>query len=294
MGKTVSGSVRPRPNTKDVRYFDIILELGKDPLTGKRKRVYYKADTTDRQEAENLLTVKKAEYLSGNMIEPSRQTVASFLDEYLRDYVQVQSSPATVKDYRNVVENYLKPEFGQIKLQDLSRARVQQVYNGWRLKSTKSDKPLRATTILHINRVFKAALNVACELEYIKENPARKVKVGKDMVTEHVDVYTVEEIKELQKAVKGTDMELPVALLFDCILRRGELLGLRYSDIDFEKNTVTVQYTWTETDGNEPTLKDCKTESSYRKMVVSEHTMKLLKKQRLLYMQNRMKYGKLL
>lgn len=291
MGKTVSGSVRPRPNTKDVRYFDIILELGKDPLTGKRKRVYYKADTTDRQEAENLLTVKKAEYLSGNMIEPSRQTVASFLDEYLRDYVQVQSSPATVKDYRNVVENYLKPEFGQIKLQDLSRARVQQVYNGWRLKSTKSDKPLRATTILHINRVFKAALNVACELEYIKENPARKVKVGKDMVTEHVDVYTVEEIKELQKAVKGTDMELPVALLFDCILRRGELLGLRYSDIDFEKNTVTVQYTWTETDGNEPTLKDCKTESSYRKMVVSEHTMKLLKKQRLLYMQNRMKYG---
>lgn len=291
MGKTVSGSVRPRPNAKDVRYFDIILELGKDPLTGKRKRVYYKADTTDRQEAENLLTVKKAEYLSGNMIEPSRQTVASFLDEYLRDYVQVQSSPATVKDYRNVVENYLKPEFGQIKLQDLSRARVQQVYNGWRLKSTKSDKPLRATTILHINRVFKAALNVACELEYIKENPARKVKVGKDMVTEHVDVYTVEEIKELQKAVKGTDMELPVALLFDCILRRGELLGLRYSDIDFEKNTVTVQYTWTETDGNEPTLKDCKTESSYRKMVVSEHTMKLLKKQRLLYMQNRMKYG---
>lgn len=181
MGKTVSGSVRPRPNTKDVRYFDIILELGKDPLTGKRKRVYYKADTTDRQEAENLLTVKKAEYLSGNMIEPSRQTVASFLDEYLRDYVQVQSSPATVKDYRNVVENYLKPEFGQIKLQDLSRARVQQVYNGWRLKSTKSDKPLRATTILHINRVFKAALNVACELEYIKENPARKVVVSSNL-----------------------------------------------------------------------------------------------------------------
>ena len=43
MGKTVSGSVRPRPNAKDVRYFDIILELGKDLLTGKRKRVYYKA-----------------------------------------------------------------------------------------------------------------------------------------------------------------------------------------------------------------------------------------------------------
>ena len=105
---------------------------------------------------------------------------------------------------------------------------MQQVYNGWRLKSTKSDKPLRATTILHINRVFKAALNVACELEYIKENPARKVKVGKDMVTEHVDVYTVEEIKELQKAVKGTDMELPVALLFDLYF---EKRGTAWSEV---------------------------------------------------------------
>ena len=92
MGKTVSGSVRPRPNTKDVRYFDIILELGKDPLTGEAKREYTTRQIQDRQEAENLLTVKKAEYLSGNMIVPSRQTVASFLDEYLRDYVQVQSS----------------------------------------------------------------------------------------------------------------------------------------------------------------------------------------------------------
>lgn len=291
MIKNVTGSVRPRPNANNIRYFDVILELGKDPFTGKRKRVYFKADTTDRQEAENELTMRKAEYLKGDLIEPSKQTVEQFLEEYLRDYVSVHNSPATLKDYRSVIDKYLKPEFGKIKLQNLTRARVQQVYNQWRVKSTLSDKPLRATTILHINRVFKAALNVACELEYIKDNPTNKVRVGKDDVTQHIDVYTVQEIRQLKDAVKGTDMELPVALLFDCVLRRGELLGMRYSDIDFKTNTVTVQYAWTETDGGAPVLKDCKTESSYRKMVVSDYTMKLLKRQKIIYMQNRMKYG---
>lgn len=290
--KTISGSVRPRPNAKDVRYFDIILELGKNEFTGKRERVYFKADTTDRKEAENMLTIKKAEYLEGKLIEPSRESVAGYLDEYLRDYVKIQSSPATYRDYKEVIEKYLKPEFGEIKLQKLTKARIQQVYNQWRKKSSLSDKPLKATTVLHINRVFKAALNVACELGYIRENPAKKIKVGKDDVTEHIDVYTTEEIQALQKAVKGTDMELPVALLIDCVLRRGELLGLRYSDIDFDTKTVTVQNAWVETDDQKkPVLKDCKTESSYRKMVVSDYTIKLLKRQRLKYMENRMKYG---
>lgn len=88
----------------------------------------------------------------------------------------------------------------------------------------------------------------------------RKMKIGKDIRSERLEVYTVEEIRALEKAVRGTDMELPVALLFDCVMRRGELLGLRYSDIDFDKKEVTIQHAWTETETNEPVLKDCKTE----------------------------------
>ena len=74
-------------------------------------------------------------------------------------------------------------------------------------------------------------------------------------------------------------------------MRRGELLGLRYSDIDFDKKEVTIQHAWTETETNEPVLKDCKTESSYRKLIVSDHTINLLRRQRTIYMRNRMKYG---
>ena len=234
--------------------------------------------------------IRKAEYLQEEIVEPSKETVEQYLLRYLEN-VRRNLSPATTRDYKGVIERYLIPEFGNIKLQELTRPKVQQVYNDWKVKSNKSENPLKATTIKHINRVFKTALNSAVEDGLIKENPTRKVKIGKDIEPNHLDVYTVEEIRELQKAVKGTDMELPVALLFDCVLRRGELLALRYSDINFEKKEVTVQYTWAETESNQPVLKTCKTESSYRKMIVSDYTINLLKRQKSIYLRNKMKYG---
>lgn len=216
MVKTVKGSVRPRPNAENVLYYDLTLELGKDPVTGKRKRLYFKADTTDRQEAENQLMIRKAEYLQEEIVEPSKETVEQYLLGYLEN-VRRNLSPATTRDYKGVIERYLIPEFGNIKLQELTRAKIQQVYNDWKVKSNKSENPLKATTIKHINRVFKTALNSAVEDGLIKENPTRRIKIGKDIEPNHLDVYTVEEIRELQKAVKGTDMELPVALLFSTI-----------------------------------------------------------------------------
>ena len=291
--RKISGYVRPRPSKDDVRYYDIIIELGREPLTGKRKRISFKADTADREEAENMLIMKKAEYLSGEMIMPSDKTVGEFMDEYLEDYIRAQSSPATVRDYKANIERYIKPMFGRIKLQDLQKAGIQKVYNQWRTKSNLSDKPLRAETVWHINRIFKAALNVACDLEYIKENPTNKIKIGKDLVTSHLDVYSTEEIKALKKAVKGTDMELPVALLFDCIARRGEILGLCFSDVSFESKTVTIRRSWVETENSkEPVLKDCKTDGSYREMVVSDETIRLLKRQKLLCRQICLREGK--
>lgn len=291
--KAIKGSVRPRPNTKDIRYYSITLELGKDKITGKRKRVSFRCETTDRAEADAMLILKQAEYMKGDMLMPSDMTVEQFMEEYLRDYVKPLNSPATYRDYKTTIDRYVIPVFGKIKLQNLTQAHIQRTYNQWKVKSNASDNPLKAETIKHINRIFKAGLNVAVELEYIKNNPTKGVRIGKDANVDTLDVYTVEEIHELQKAVRGTDMELPVALLFDCVLRRGELLGLQFSDIDFKTKTVTIQHSFVESaDSKSPVLKDCKTESSHRKLVVSDYTMTLLKKQKYIYLRNKMKYGK--
>lgn len=291
--KTITGSIRPRPSKDNVQYYTIVLELGRDPGSGKRKRVNYRLDTDDREEAEKFLQVKKAEYLQGELLMPSDMTVSDYLDEFLEFVEGSDYSPATVRDYKSIISRYLKPVFGKIKLQDLQKVHIQKAYNNWRKKSNASDKPLTSETIQHINRIFKTALNEAVERGYIKQNPIHKIKIPKDSSTNKQEVYTVEEIKALQKAVKNTDMELPVALLFDCLMRRGELLGLRYSDINFETSTITICHSLVESeDSKVSVLKDCKTDSSNRKIVVSEYTMKLLKKQRAIYKANKLRLGK--
>lgn len=291
--KTIAGSVRPRPCKENVRYYDVILELGKDPVTGKRNRISYRCDSDNCEDAENMLTIKKAEYLQGDLLLPNEITVAEFLKEYLENYVRIQNSPATLRDYKTTIERYIIPVFGKIKLQNLTQATIQKAYNSWRERSNASENPLKAETIRHINRIFKAALNIACELGYIKINPTRKVRIGKDLITKQVDVYTTEEIRKLKKAVKGTDMELPVALLFDCVMRRGELLGLCFKNIDFEKKTVSIERSWVESeDSKHPVLKDCKTDGSFRKMVVSTETIQLLKRQQLLCKQICLREGR--
>ena len=59
--RKIAGSVRPRPSKENVKYYDVILELGRDPLTGERKRVRFKSNSDSREEAENMLILKKAE-----------------------------------------------------------------------------------------------------------------------------------------------------------------------------------------------------------------------------------------
>ena len=59
------------------------------------------------------------------MLEPTRLTVAQFLDEYMEDYVCVQNSSASIKDYKSVIEKYIKPAFGHLRLQGLSTSIAQ-------------------------------------------------------------------------------------------------------------------------------------------------------------------------
>ena len=208
--KTITGSIRPRPTKDNVQYYTVVLEMGKDPNTGKRIRSCFRVDTNDKQEAEEFLLMKKAEYLQGELLMPSDMTVASYLDEYIAFCEGGDYSVATIRDYKNVAERYLKPLFGKKKLQELQKVYIQQTYNNLRKKSNASDKPLKATSIQHINRIFKAALNEAVERQYIKQNPACKIKIAKDTSTRKLDVYTVEEIQKLQKAYYRTNSHVRI------------------------------------------------------------------------------------
>lgn len=287
----VAGHVRPRPKKHNVKYYDVVLDVGIDKLTGKRQRLNYRSDSPDKAVAEQLLLIKKSEYLQDKIILPSNMTVEAYMGEYIETYVKPVHSPATTRDYRNTIDHYIVPVFGNIKLQNLSQTHIQKAFNKWAIKSPKGKKGLSSHSLEHISRVLKAALNHAIELGYISKNPAKKIKIRKDM-SRGLDVYSSSEIIELRNCVKGTDMELVVDLLFDCVLRRGELLGLKFSDIDFDKKIVHINKSLVVGDkGEGAVLKGCKTDKSNREIEVTDSTIQLLKKQHLRYKERRLNLG---
>jgi integrase len=191
-----------------------------------------------------------------------------------------------------MMDNYIFPTFGKIKLQDLSTSYVQRTYNSWKKKSPLSKNPLSVETIRHINRIFTAAMNKAVQLEYIKKNPLDGVSIKYEKGSKReVEVYNEEEFNQLLQVVKGTDMELPVALLFDCMLRRGELLALKWDSINFDTNMVTVQRTYIDALEGAVLKEGTKTNYSCRKIKCTDYTMKLLKQERSRQMINKLHLG---
>jgi integrase len=289
--QNVRQAYRARPNKKNTRYYDVFLELGFDPITKKRLRTpAVKAQS--EQEAKEIAAKMYVDYLNKTFIMPDSLTVSDWLETWYDTYVLGRRlSEATCRDYRWVIDYYLSKFFGKIKLQDLDALYVQRKYNEWRIVSPYSiDKrePLKAESLRHINRVFSTCLNRAVKCKKIRENILHDVVIDPDEDQQDIAVYSEEEFKELLSAIKNTDMELPVALLMDAILRRSELLALTWNCVDWKKGTLTIKSGFIEGISGAVVSK-VKTKFSNRTVTLTEYTMKLLRNQFLIYQQDKWK-----
>ena len=123
----------------------------------------------------------------------------------------------------------------------------------------------------------------------IRRNPCRQVVLPKS--SRYVGAaYDEEEVEKLLLAAKGTDMELPLYIEICLGLRRGELLALRYSSINWEKNTIYIKESRV-TVGNDVVVKEPKTRSGIRELIAPPHLMKMLREQRVWYLEQKLKTG---
>ena len=169
-------------------------------------------------------------------ISMSTPTVGDWLDLWLKDFVAVDKKPSTVANYTTIANSHLKPEFGRIRIDKLTQTDVQ------RLIGKKIRAKLAPRSVRLIHHVLRCSLNVAVAHKMIAANPAKNVVLPR---IEHAEMATIsaEEVYRLQ-TVDLFDSEP----LFPCFLlmlytglRRGEALALRWSDIDLNRGTLTVQ-----------------------------------------------------
>lgn len=235
---------------------------------GNRVRKYRTFDT--KRDATRAFNEHKVKMDKGTQVMPSEYTFAQWLDYWYKDIILPQIEETTAYGYRGMIENYLKPQLGEIRLQKLTARDIQQYYT-WLM----DEKKLSPNTVIKHHNLLTNTLNAAERQEYITKNPMRAVSPPKKRQRE-AKFYTPEQLGILLDKAVGTRLELPVFICAYLGLRRGELCGLRWSDVDLEHKTITIENTRTQA-GKKEIEKGTKTASSTRTLYLPDTLCDMLK-----------------
>lgn len=161
--------------------------------------------------------------------------VKDYLRKWLHDYGK-NLAENTLRGYRVNVENHIIPYIGDLELAALRPLHIHEMY------IKLSDSGLSGTTCKYVHATLHRALKTAVQLELISYNPADKVDVPRKDRPEIV-ALNVEQCKQLLSMALLSEIYIPVLLGVCCGLRRGEVCGLRWEDVDFRANLISIRHT---------------------------------------------------
>ena len=251
----------------------IILELGRD-ASGRRHR-----KTVNVRGTRKVAEAKKVGLLNqlntGTYAESGNQTVGDFLQTWLSEYAVTSVAPKTYERYEEIVRLHLTPALGHLQLSGLLPMHIQSFYKQALTSGRLSGKGgLSPTTVRHFHRVLSEALARAVKWQLLLRNPADAVDPPR------VDAHEVTALDEdgvaaLIAATQGTSMQLPTMLAVSTGMRRGEVLGLRWSDVDLDEGALVVRASLEQTKTG-LAFKSPKTNKS-RRLPLTAYTVKELR-----------------
>lgn len=291
----VSGHIRKRNTKSKESCYQLIIELPIDKTTGKRQRIYETVRCSKKM-AEQRLRQIMDDYENQSYVKSNNITVSEWIDKWYNLYIANNLSVTTLQGYKYNIEHYIKTSaLGKLPIQDVSSADVQNLINELSSKSPVSGNPLKAKTVKNIYHNLSAAFDKAVDNELIKKNVCKSVVLPKTEKYQ-AEVYDESEIEKLLQAIDDTEMMLPIVLDLVLGLRRGELLGLKWHHIDFDKKLVDIVDNLVE--ANKDVSKDRmvtkkpKSASGERTIPVTDSIIALLKNGRARYNENKLRYGK--
>jgi integrase len=218
-------------------HWAIVIDLT-DKTTGLRRRKWHSFKGTKRKAQEECARLI-SEIAKGSYVEPSKTTLAEFLDMWLKD-VKSQVSPKTYERYYQICHKNIAPLLGTIPLSKLKPPQISEAY-AKALDSGRRDGEggLSPRTVHHMHVILKGALRRAVKWEMLIRNPADAVnppKPGRAAMR----TYDVEQTAQLIEAVRDRRLFVPVILAVLCGLRRGEIAALRWRHIDLAQGELAV------------------------------------------------------
>jgi integrase len=203
-----------------------------------RRRIYGKT----RKEVRTKLTEVLRTLDQGLPVAISTETVEIYLNAWLHEVAKRRVRPRTFEIYELLIRRHIVPTLGRTRLDRLSARQVRQLLDG------KIDEGLSGSTVRQIHAVLRVALEQAVREDMLPRNVARLVQPPAGP-RRKVSSFSIEESRRLLATAKGDRMYALWAVALGIGLRKGEALGLRWLDIDFQAGTLSVTQSLQRIDG---------------------------------------------
>ena len=204
--------------------------LGSNAGTGKQiqKSVYAKTEEEIIKKSNEI----KYKIANGIYEEPNKMKLCVWLEEIWQKEYMGGIKPSTIQKYKDDIRLHIIPALGNVPLQKLNTHTIQKFYN-----SLRNEKGLSAKTVKNIHGVLHSALKRATIIGYINNNPADNIELPR-IQKQEMHPLKDEKFKAFLEAIKGNRYEDIFFVDVFTGLRRGEILGLTWKDIDFEKQGI--------------------------------------------------------
>lgn len=251
-------------------------------VQGGKRRQISKGGYRTKKLAQEALTEALVDHQRGERVEPSKMTVRTYLLEEWLPVAGARLKPSTLAGYGHIVNGRIIPHLGDVRLAELTTGQIAGLHR--RLREQK----LSERTILNTHRCLSKALEDAARRRLIARNPARDVETPRPRRKE-MKVWSVDELRAFLRATEGDRLSACWTLAATTGLRRGEVLGLRWADIDLDggqlavrRSRVLVDYQVVE---GEPKSGRART------VAIDEGTVAVLRRHRRAQLEERMAWG---
>ncbi len=230
----MKGHIRKRGKSS----WSIVVELEPGP-DGKRRQKWETVHGLKKKAEDRLAEILHSMNV-GTYVEPAKLTVKQYLSDWLNEVAKNRVAGKTWERYKAIIDHHLIPSFGELPLQKLTPSKIQSAWAQELIKGRiGKEGGLSPQTVLHHHRLLHLAMDKALKLQLIARNPTDAVDPPRPRPKEQ-SVLDEAQSAWLIDAAVGTRLHLPILFAITTGLRRGEILALRWRDVDLETAYLTV------------------------------------------------------
>lgn len=263
-----------------------VIDLGPDPATGRRRQAQ-KAGFRTRKEAEGAMRVVSVAADEGGLVPKDRRTLGAYLDEWL-ETIRPRLRGTTWSSYE-VAVNRVKEYLGAVRLQALTPMEVESLYAKLAEEGRADGRPLAPKSVRNTHVALRRALADAERLGLVVRNVAASARPPSAPRAEQ-QTWSSDDLREFFEAAKADRLAMAYTLLATTGMRRGEVIGLRWRDVDFDDQSLSIVQTIT-TVKSKLVVSPPKTAKSRRQIALDETTIEGLRAHRRRQREERMAAG---